>query len=147
MIAQTACSRDEPVPKFGPASRMFAPTKRSSLSTKARSSRQAANRPLPKPVRSTRLSHDAGMIWSVSTSERSRGTARPVTTRTAFTAALLGGSGRLGPRPHPRARRRSQVGGGREVDGDGGGRGHRGRDQVGAPAGTLAALEVPVRGG
>ena len=48
--------------------------------TKARSSRHSEKRPAPNPVRSTRLSQSDGMIWSVSTSERSRGTARPVTT-------------------------------------------------------------------
>jgi hypothetical protein len=88
MIAHTACSRDEPVPKFGPPSRIVAPVKRSSLSTKLRSSRQAENRPAPKPVRSTRLSQAAGMIWSVSTSDRLSGTARPVTTRTASMVLL-----------------------------------------------------------
>ena len=70
------------MPKLGPATRMRAPAKRSSLSTKDRSSRHAANRPCPKPVRSTRLSQSAGMIWSVSTSERSSGTAVPLTMRT-----------------------------------------------------------------
>ena len=62
MIAHTACSRLEPVPKLGPPIRMLAPVKRSSFSTKLRSSRQDANSPLPNPVRSTRLSHSAGMI-------------------------------------------------------------------------------------
>jgi hypothetical protein len=38
------------------------------------------NRPFSKPVRSTRLSHSAGMIWSVSTSLRSSGTPRPCMT-------------------------------------------------------------------
>ena len=83
MIAHTACSRLEPVPKLGPPMRMLAPAKRSSLRTKLRSSRHDENRPLPKPVRSTRLSHSAGMIWSVSTSERSSGTAVPWTICTA----------------------------------------------------------------
>ena len=40
--------------------------------------------PAPKPVRSTRLSQSLGMIWSVSTSERSSGTAVPVTMRDGF---------------------------------------------------------------
>ena len=94
MIAHTACSRLEPVPKLGPAMRMLAPAKRSSLSTKLRSSRHDENRPLPKPVRSTRLSHSAGMIWSVSTSERSSGTAVPCTICTASISAPPGPSGR-----------------------------------------------------
>src|SRR5215210_9573179 len=65
------------------------------------------------------------MIWSVSTSERSRGTAVPVMVRTAS----MGGSELLG---------------GGEVAGDGGGGGDGGGDQVGAPAPALAALEVAV---
>ena len=48
------------------------------MSTKDRSSRHCENRPLPKPVRSTRFSQSDGMIWSVSTSERSSGTALPL---------------------------------------------------------------------
>src|SRR5882672_9972656 len=126
MIAHTACSRDEPVPKFGPATRIPAPAKRSSFRTKLRSSRHDENRPLPKPVRSTRLSHSAGMIWSVSTSERSSGTAVPCTMRTGFTA----GSSAL------------QVGGGGEATAHRGGGGDGGGDQVGAAAPALAALEV-----
>ena len=62
MMAHTACSREEPVPKLVPANKMVAPAKRSSLSTKLRSSRQAENSPTPNPVRSTRLSQAAGMI-------------------------------------------------------------------------------------
>src|SRR5262245_3261076 len=141
MIAQTACSRDEPVPKFGPASRILAAANRSSLRTKLRSSRQAAKRPLPKPVRSTLLSQEAGMIWSVSTSERSRGTARPVTTRTAC-IVVPSWDGRgwevCG----------SEVLGAGEVTGHRRGGGHGRRHEVRAPARALAALEVAVgRGG
>src|SRR4028119_552627 len=55
MIAQTACSRDEPVPKFGPATRIEAPANRPSLRTKARSSRHDEKRPLPHPGRAARL--------------------------------------------------------------------------------------------
>ena len=128
MIAHTACSRLEPVPKLGPPMRMLAPAKRSSLSTKLRSSRHDEKRPLPKPVRSTRLSHSAGMIWSVSTSERSSGTAVPWT---IWTACM-------------RAPSRVREG---EVAGDGGGGGDGGGDEVGAPAPALAALEVAVAGG
>ena len=58
--------------------------------TKSRSSRHSEKRPAPNPVRSTRLSQSDGMIWSVSTSERSRGTARPVTTVTGFTTGPRG---------------------------------------------------------
>ena len=46
-----------------------------SFSTKSGSlSRQARNRPSSKPVRVIRLRYSAGMIWSVSTSERRSGT-------------------------------------------------------------------------
>ena len=61
---------------------MVAPTNSGLLSTKSRSSRHSEKSPAPKPVRSTRLSQSEGMIWSVSTSVRSRGTARPVTMTT-----------------------------------------------------------------
>ncbi len=88
------------------------------------------NRPAPNPVRSTRLSQSDGMIWSVSTSERSRGTARPVTTRDGLP---LRAPGVASP-------------GGGEVAGDGGGGRHGGGHEVGAPAPALASLEVPVRG-
>ena len=79
----TACSRDEPVPKFDPVTRMVAAACSGRLRTKSGSRRQSENRPSPKPVRSTRFSHTLGMIWSVSTSDRSRGTAVPVTVTTA----------------------------------------------------------------
>ena len=79
------------------------------LSTKSRSSRQVENRPWPKPVRSTRLSHSAGMIWSVSTSERSSGTAVPGTMRTGFMACPGWSTLRRGLRSS--VRRSVQVGG------------------------------------
>ena len=53
--------------------------------TKLRSSRHVLNRPFSNPVRSTRFSQSAGMIWSVSTSLRLSGTPRPVTMRNDFT--------------------------------------------------------------
>ena len=62
---------------------MVAPACSSRLRTKSRSSRHSLNSPAPNPVRSTRLSQSDGMIWSVSTSDRSSGTARPVTSCTA----------------------------------------------------------------
>ena len=74
------------MPKLWPATRMVAPAYSGWLSTKSRSSRHSAKRPAPKPVRSTRFSQSEGMIWSVSTSERSSGTARPVITVTGFTS-------------------------------------------------------------
>ena len=88
-MAHTACSREEPVPKLGPATRMRASAKRGSLSTNSGSSRHSENRPSSKPVRSTRLSQSLGMIWSVSTSLRSSGNAVAVMVRTGFIGCLL----------------------------------------------------------
>src|SRR5436853_6251132 len=125
MRAQTACSRDDPVPKLGPATRIVAWACSGWLSTNPGSARQAENNPFPKPVRSTCLSHSAGMIWSVSTSERSRGTAVPVTVRMgSMSVQLLWGG---------------------ESAGHGGGGGDGGGHEVGAATGALAALEVAVR--
>jgi len=64
--------------------------------------------PLPKPVRSTRLSQSLGMIWSVSTSERSSGTALPRSRVPAScsSSSVVRGAG-CGP---PRRGARSQVG-------------------------------------
>src|SRR3954452_12262124 len=123
-IAHTACSRDEPTPKLGPATRTDAVAYFSSLSTKLRSSRHVANRPFSKPVRSTRLSHSAGMIWSVSTSDRLSGSPVPEMTFTAFIACS------------------SQVLRGREVAGHRGGGGDGGGDEVSTPTAALATLEV-----
>src|SRR5215472_15483954 len=123
--AHTACSRDEPQPKFDPATSTFASDAPGRLRTKPGSARQAPNSPGAKPVRSTRLSHAAGMIWSVSTSRRSSATARP-------SMRLIPGM--------------LQVSWQREVSGDGGGRRHGWRHEVGAPAGALAPLEVAVAG-
>src|SRR5215210_2598583 len=99
------------------------------------SARQAEKSPSPKPVRSIRLSQEAGTIWSVSTSARSRGTAVPVILRTGSIGALLVGRPGL------------EVGRCGEAPGDSGGGGDRGRDQVGASTGSLAAFEVAVGGG
>src|SRR5208282_2974323 len=76
--------RDEPVPKLGPATSIVAPAYSGLFSTKSLSSRHSEKRPCPNPVRSTFFSQDAGIIWSVSTSLRSSGTARPVMTLTGF---------------------------------------------------------------
>ena len=53
--AHTACSRDDPVPKSGPATSTVARAASGRLSTKSGSARQAANSPSSKPVRVTRL--------------------------------------------------------------------------------------------
>src|SRR3954447_22783911 len=120
-IAHTACSRDEPTPNAGPATRIEAPWYCSWLSTKLRSSRHVENSPFSKPVRSTRLSHSAGMIWSVSTSLRFSGTPRPWMISTVFMSQVLRGG---------------EVAGDRRGGGDGGGH------QVRASTAALASLEV-----
>jgi hypothetical protein len=53
--AHTACSRDDPVPKSGPATSTDPAAYASWFSTNPGSLRQAANRPSSKPVRVTRL--------------------------------------------------------------------------------------------
>src|SRR5947207_16029253 len=79
-----------------------------------------------------RLRYWAGMIWSVSTSARLSGMARPRTCSNfcmAVSSVLA---------------KRADID---EMAGDGGGRGHLRADQVGAPAAALAAFEVAVGGG
>src|SRR5499427_6049395 len=120
------------MPKSGPATRTVAPAASGWLSTNPGSARQAANRPSPKPVRVTRLRYSAGMIWSVSTLARRNDTARPVCVMNGCKALLL------------LQITRSQVGRGGEPAGHRGGGGDLRRDQVGAGALALAALEVPV---
>src|SRR5829696_8331967 len=125
--AQTACSRDEPMPKLGPVTRMLAPANSGRLSTKSGSlSRQAEKQPTPNPVRSTRFSHEAGMIWSVSTSLRSNGAAVPRITL-------------IGSIALPQFSRR------RERSGDRRSSRHGRRDEMRPPTRTLPAFEIPVR--
>src|SRR4051794_40325386 len=129
--AQTACSRDEPVPKSGPATSTEPPAYASLLSTNDGSLRQAANRPSSKPVRVTRLRYSAGMIWSVSTLLRRSGTPMPVwdvnlSMSVAPSSLEVGGRGE------------------RAADGRRGS--DRDRDQVGATTLALPALEVAVGG-
>src|SRR5271169_1428847 len=87
------------MPKSVPATRIVAPSYCGWLSTKDGSSRQAANRPSPKPDRLTRLRYSAGMIWSVSTLLRRSGSARPAcVTNGSIVATLLlqvGGCGQV----------------------------------------------------
>src|SRR5262245_7787386 len=99
------------------------------LSTNDSSARHALNRPSSKPVRVTRLRYSAGMIWSVSTSERRRGAAMPVcTVNFSMTGPL-------------------QVGRGREPANHGGGGGDGWGDQVGATTPALASFEIAIGGG
>src|SRR4051794_3767592 len=134
--AQTACCRDEPVPKLGPATRIVAPAWAGLLSTNDGSSRQALNRPSSKPVRVTRFRYTAGMIWSVSTSERRRGMTLPlwVTNLSIWSLPLQVGRVKVSWCSEPAHHR--------------GGCGDLRRDQVRTPALALPALEVAVgRGG
>src|SRR5215471_4940912 len=134
--AQTACCRDEPVPKLGPATRIVAPVWAGLLSTNDGSSRQALNRPSSKPVRVTRFRYTAGMIWSVSTSERRRGITLPLWVTNLSIKKLLSQGGRI---------KVSWCGESSDYCGGGG---NLRRDQVGTPALALPALEVAVgRGG
>ena len=89
---------------------------------------QSKNRYWPKPVRSMRLRNCLGMIWSVSTSSRSRTATRPV-----MVSMALSGHG-------------APLADVDEVALDRGGGGHLRADEVGAGAAALAALEVAVRG-
>jgi hypothetical protein len=89
--AHTACSREEPVPKSGPATRIDASAYCGWLSTKSGSLvRQALKSPSAKPVRVIRLRYSAGMIWSVSTADRRSGAAVPVC---VMKASISGSSG------------------------------------------------------
>src|SRR6201981_1019978 len=86
--AHTACSREDPQPKFFPVTRMLAPRYRGSSSTKgafaAGDRRQSKKRNSPNPVRSIRFRNCLGMIWSVSTFTRSSGATSPLCTRNGF---------------------------------------------------------------
>src|SRR4051794_17750878 len=139
--AQLACSREEPVPKSGPATRIEAPAYCGWSSTKSGSFlRQAANRPSSNPVRVIRFRYSAGMIWSVSTLVRRSGTAVPVWVVKASMAQLsrsagAGGGGGGGLRGSAR--------GGGGGGGGGGGRGGGGRG--GCPGGGAPPLPRPAR--
>src|SRR3712207_3792052 len=140
--AQQACSREEPVPKSGPATRTDASAYCGWLSTKSGSFlRQATNRPSSNPVRVIRFRYSAGMIWSVSTALRRSGAAVPVCVvkaSMALRAPVRSDGGRDGGV--------GQVGGGGQLPGQRGGRGDRRGHQVGASALALPALEVAVAG-
>src|ERR1700744_2712477 len=90
--------------------------------------RQSKKRKSPYPVRSIRLRNCLGMIWSVSTSARSRWLTPPAITVIGSMCSVL------------------PVADVDEVPGDRGGCRHLRRDEVGAAAAPLAALEVAVRG-
>src|SRR6267143_4175078 len=74
--AQGACSREEPQPKFAPATSTLAPEYSGRSSTKLPRARQSKNKNGPYPVRSILFKNCLGMIWSVSTSAMSSGAMR-----------------------------------------------------------------------
>src|SRR4051794_17511462 len=126
MSAQTACSRELPVPKSGPATRTEPAAYAGSLRMKVSSLRQAAKRPSSKPDLVTRLRYSAGMIWSVSTLLRRSGTPVPVWVVKASMSGLL--RGEIGDR----RRERLKIGRAGEGPAHRGGGGDLGTDQVGA---------------
>src|SRR6185436_6692224 len=107
--------------------------------TKSLFSRHSENSPAPNPVRSTRFNQSLGMIWSVSTSDRTSGTPRPVITRTASMCISPGRAG-VGSVQKLSAIDAwlGEVFGGGEVAGDRGGRGDGGGDEVRAATLALA---------
>src|SRR2546423_11230967 len=125
--AQTACSREDPHPKFGPVTRIVAPRASGRLSSNFGSARQSKNRLAPNPVRSTPLRNCFGMIWSVSTSRRGNAVAFPRWRTNGVTAS---------PPAHIH-----------EPTFDRGRGRHCGTHEVRAPAAALAALEIAVRRG
>src|SRR6201993_4706772 len=86
--AHTACSREDPQPKFFPVTRMLPPRYRGSSSKKgtfaAGDRRQSKKRNSPKAARSIRLTNCFRLIWSVSTVTRSSGATSPLCTRNGF---------------------------------------------------------------
>src|SRR5699024_3935675 len=126
--AQTAHSREDPQPKFSPATRTVAAVKGRRLRTKSRLSRQSANSAASSPVLSTPEQNRTGMIWSVSTSAIFIGAATPVCSSN-FSIVLVHQVARCDESARDRAR-----------CGDGG------RDQMGLDAGALSPLEVAVVG-
>src|SRR5689334_25298079 len=131
--AHTACSRLDPVPKSGPATRTEPSAYTGLLRRKDSSLRQAAKRPSSKPVRVTRLRYSAGMIWSVSTLLRRSGTPTPVWLVNFSMSVAPNGDG-------------LQVGWRGQGAADGGRRRDRHGDQVRATTLALAAFEVAVGG-
>ena len=132
-IAHTACSRDEPTPNAGPATRMLARAYRSSLSTKLRSSFHVENRPLLEAGALDPLEPVGGddlVGVDVGALQRHPGAGDDVDglhradLHVVSTCRQIGGC----------AERALHRGGG----GDGGG------DEVGAAAPALAAFEVAV---
>ena len=95
-MAHGACSRLDPLPKFGAGEQDRGARRSAGRScTKPGSLRHSSNRNGPNPVRSIRLRYCAGMIWSVSTSARSIGSAVP---RMTVTGSMLSSSFAAGRR-------------------------------------------------
>src|SRR5690606_18474518 len=136
--------------------RTFVPSNSGRFKTNVGScSRHAEKRPSPNPVRSTRFSQTAGMIWSVSTSLRSSGAMRPWIFLTGSIVSLLRRGSPCRRREVPatgaahKVRRYGtlvQVSRRREVTENGRRGGNLRRDEVRAAALALPALEVAVAG-
>src|SRR6266581_2283569 len=75
--AHTACSREDPQPKFGPVNRIVAPCAAGRLSSKSGLARQSKKRLAANPVRSTPFRNCFGTIWSVSTLARGNAATLP----------------------------------------------------------------------
>src|SRR5690606_4111030 len=133
-IAQAACSRDEPEPKFLPPTRIL-PRYVGSFSTKSALGvlsglyRQSRNRLSPKPTRSVAFKNRAGMIWSVSTFSMGSGTAVLVNILKLSYAILLLNKG-------------PWIG---YSSGYSGRSGHQRTGQQGACTRALTASKIPVR--
>ncbi len=104
--AHTACSREEPQPKFRPATRTRAPSASGRFRAKpgvalpSFSHRQSAKSAFPRPSRVVVTRKRAGMIWSVSTFSTGSTTVRERISRMAF----------IGPQPGTRPGRRVAEG-------------------------------------
>src|SRR5262249_10118269 len=132
-----ACSRDEPQPKFFPASRMLAPAYCGAFRENVRlglpwaSKRQSKNSTSPYPVRSVRFRNCLGMIWSVSTLSRSSTATIPVCVLKLCIILVL-------VLPATDVDKMTRHGGCCR---------HGGAHQVGATARTLATFKIAIAGG
>ena len=132
MSAHTACSRDEPVPKSGPATRTEPLSKGGWFRTNDGSLRHAANRPSSKPGSGDPFQVDRRDDLVGVDIGAAQGHADPGVGAEGFHALS------------PAVRSAAQVGGRGQGAADGGRRGDRRRHQVGAAAFALAAFEVAV---
>ncbi len=133
---QTACSRLDPQPKFGPTTRKRASRQPARLSTKSGrsppdgSKRKPWNVPSASPLRSTPLRNCLGMITSVSILADGSGAAIPVTIENGCMSQHLRHAARIGQMAVDRRCRH-----------------HGGTHQVGPASRALAPLKVAVGAG